>query len=86
MDQTRGQGVVGVIERSKICWSGCRDRSRPASRLPLQTQRGHRAGGLPLGDKRQLYHDSFGKLLALFTLLADEKVTLVAGTDAPAAS
>jgi imidazolonepropionase-like amidohydrolase len=52
------------------------------ARLPLQNQRGFRSGGLPLGDKRQLYHDSFGKLLALFKLLADEHVTLVAGTDA----
>ncbi len=51
------------------------------ARLPLLLQRQYRSGGLPLGDKTQLYHDSFEKQLALVKLLADDKVPLVVGTD-----
>lgn len=52
------------------------------SRLPVQTQRYYRAGGLPLGDKKQRYHDSYEKLLALVKKLVDSNITVVAGTDA----
>ncbi|HEX4459379.1 MAG TPA: amidohydrolase family protein, partial [Polyangia bacterium] len=54
------------------------------ARLPLLVQRGFRAGGLQLGDKTKLYHDSFEKLLALMKLLADDKVPLLVGTDSMA--
>ena len=51
------------------------------ARLPLLLQRGYRSGGLPLGDKVKLYHDSFDKQLALMKLLSDDKVPLLVGTD-----
>ncbi len=52
------------------------------SRLPVQTQRGYLVGGLPLEGKEQLYKASFEKLLAMLKALYDQKITLVAGTDA----
>ena len=52
------------------------------ARLPVQIQRGFLAGGLPSGSKAPLYRQSFEKLLALVKLLVDDRVTVVAGTDA----
>jgi imidazolonepropionase-like amidohydrolase len=52
------------------------------ARLPVQTQRGYLAGGLPLESKEQLYKDSFEKVLAMIKTLYEQKITLVIGTDA----
>lgn len=52
------------------------------ARLPLQIQRTHLTGGLPLdGDKEARYRASFEKVLALVKRLEEEGVTLVVGTD-----
>ena len=51
------------------------------ARLPVQTQRGFLMGGLPLGDKAELYRSSYDKLLAMVKALHDHKITVVAGTD-----
>jgi hypothetical protein len=52
------------------------------SRLPVQIQRGAKAGGLPAaGAKDQLYKDSFAALLKMTKRLYDAGIPLVAGTD-----
>jgi hypothetical protein len=52
-------------------------------RLPVQTRRGFLVGGLPLeGGKEQTYRASFEKVLAMIKKLRDQKIPLVAGTDA----
>jgi imidazolonepropionase-like amidohydrolase len=52
------------------------------SRLPVQIQRGARAGGLPVaGAKDALYKDSFAAVLKMTKRLYDAGVPLVAGTD-----
>ena len=52
------------------------------SRLPVQIQRGARAGGLPAaGAKDALYKDSFAAVLKMTKRLYDAGVPLVAGTD-----
>jgi imidazolonepropionase-like amidohydrolase len=53
-----------------------------ASRLPTNTQRELRTGGLPVPDGRdQRYRDSFATLLKLVKALYDAGVRIVAGTD-----
>jgi hypothetical protein len=52
------------------------------NRLPVQTQRGFLVGGVPFEGKEDLYKQSFDKVLAMVKVLADQKVTVVAGTDA----
>ena len=52
------------------------------SHLPVQIQRGARAGGLPAaGAKDALYKDSFAAVLKMTKRLYDAGVPLVAGTD-----
>jgi hypothetical protein len=51
------------------------------ARLPLQTQRGYRTGGLPLADKADRYAAAFANVLAMIKRLDEEGVTLVVGTD-----
>lgn len=52
------------------------------SRLPVQVQRGAKAGGLAApGPKDQLYKDSFAALLRMTKRLYDAGIPLVAGTD-----
>jgi hypothetical protein len=51
------------------------------ARLPVQAARRYLLGGVPLEGKEQLYKDSFEKLLAMVKTLADQKVTVVTGTD-----
>jgi hypothetical protein len=53
------------------------------ARLPIQLQRSFLMGGLPIaGDKVPRYRASFEKVLAMVKLLADQKIRVVAGTDA----
>jgi hypothetical protein len=52
-------------------------------RLPVQTRRTFLVGGLPLeGGKEQTYRASFEKVLAMVKKLRDQKIAVVAGTDA----
>jgi len=50
-------------------------------RLPAQVQRGFLIGGLPLEGKKELYASSWEKLLKMASVLRDQGVTVVAGTD-----
>lgn len=52
------------------------------ARLPVQPQRQYLYGGLPLDGKRELYEQSYAKVLAMLKTLYDQKVPLVVGTDA----
>src|SRR5206468_4272676 len=52
------------------------------NRLPVQSQRGFLVGGLPLEGKEDLYKQSFDKVLAMVKALADQRIAVVAGTDA----
>ncbi len=51
------------------------------ARLPVQAQRWFLLGGLPLGDKRDLYRASFDKMLAMVKALHDGGIHVVVGTD-----
>jgi hypothetical protein len=51
------------------------------SRLPAQVQRSAFQGGLPAGEKDQVYRDSFRAMQRMLKRLYDEGVPLVAGTD-----
>ena len=50
-------------------------------RLPAQEQRYYLTGGLPLEGKKELYARSWEKMLTVASVLRDEHVTMVAGTD-----
>jgi imidazolonepropionase-like amidohydrolase len=51
------------------------------SRLPGQVQRAAFQGGLPAGEKDQVYRDSFRAMQRMLKRLYDARVPLVAGTD-----
>jgi imidazolonepropionase-like amidohydrolase len=51
------------------------------SRLPAQVQRAAYQGGLPAGEKDQVYRDSFRAIERMLKRLYDAGVPLVAGTD-----
>jgi hypothetical protein len=52
------------------------------SRLPVQTQRAFLAGGIPMVGKEDLYRRSFDKMTAVARVLREQKIQVVAGTDA----
>ena len=68
---------VYVAEQGKVVpgWE------QTVPRLPAQVQRGFLIGGLPLEGKKELYASSWEKLLKMASVLRDQGVTVVAGTD-----
>jgi imidazolonepropionase-like amidohydrolase len=52
------------------------------ARLPVQQQRTYLLGGLPLEGKEEVYRASWDKVLAMLKTLHEQKIPLVAGTDA----
>ncbi len=75
--------TLGVFEELLLAQQGkiTKGLEPLVARLPVQTARSYKLGGLPLEGKEELYRASFEKVLAMVRLLEKEGITLVAGTD-----
>ena len=79
LDPTMGVFENLFVDRPGVVSAGWQP---VVARLPVQVQRGSRAGGLPApGEKDALYKQSFEACLRMLKRLYDAGVPMVAGTD-----